>query len=79
MATDCGLIRKIGALISTMSITVLGSGVIVMFGMVAAGMLADVNWNRRKMVIFAISLWIGLGLQLEYRLCSIWAAPRRSC
>ena len=39
-----------------------------MFGMVCASgvrMLADVNWNRRNMVIFAISLSIGLGLQLE--------------
>ena len=44
----------------------LGGGVIVMFGMVAAAginMLSDVNWNRRNMVIFAISLSIGLGLQ----------------
>jgi NCS2 family nucleobase:cation symporter-2 len=28
-------------------------------------MLSDVNWNRRNMVIFAISLSLGLGLQLE--------------
>ena len=28
-------------------------------------MLSDVNWNRRNMVIFAIALSIGLGLQLE--------------
>ena len=34
---------------------------------VAAGisMLSDVDWNRRNMVIFAIALSIGLGLQLE--------------
>jgi xanthine/uracil permease len=33
---------------------------------VAAGvnMLSEVNWNRRNMVIFAIALSIGLGLQL---------------
>jgi xanthine/uracil permease len=40
----------------------------VMFGMVCASgvnMLSDVSWNRRNMVIFAISLSIGLGLQLE--------------
>jgi NCS2 family nucleobase:cation symporter-2 len=46
----------------------LGGGVIVMFGMVVAAgisMLSDVNWNRRNMVIFAIALSIGLGLQLE--------------
>ena len=39
-----------------------------MFGMVCAAgmsMLADVDWNRRNMVIFAVSLSIGLGLQLE--------------
>ena len=38
-----------------------------MFGMVAAAginMLSDVNWNRRNMVIFAVSLSVGLGLQL---------------
>jgi len=63
-----GLIPKIGALISTIPIEVLGGCVIVMFGMVAAAgvsMLSDVNWNRRNMVIFAVALSIGLGLQLE--------------
>ena len=38
-----------------------------MFGMVAAAginMLSEVTWNRRNMVIFAISLSLGLGLQL---------------
>ncbi len=62
----CGLIPKIGAIISTVPIEVLGGGVIVMFGMVAAAginMLSDVNWNRRNMVIFAVSLSVGLGLQ----------------
>lgn len=62
----CGLIPKVGAAINTIPITVLGGGVIVMFGMVAASgtkMLAEVNWNRRNMVIFAIALSIGLGLQ----------------
>jgi NCS2 family nucleobase:cation symporter-2 len=49
-----------------MPIAVLGGGVIVMFGMVAAAginILSDVIWNRRNMVIFALSLSIGLGLQ----------------
>ena len=62
-----GLIPKIGALITTMPIEVLGGGVIVMFGMVAAAgvsILSDVTWNRRNLLIFAISLSIGLGLQL---------------
>ncbi len=63
-----GLIPKVGALISTIPIEVLGGGVIVMFGMVCAAgvsMLSDVDWNRRNMVIFAVSLAVGLGLQLE--------------
>lgn len=64
----CGLIPKVGAIISTVPIEVLGGGVIVMFGMVVAAgmsMLSDVHWNRRNMVIFAISISLGLGLQLE--------------
>ncbi|UWQ77226.1 uracil-xanthine permease family protein [Leisingera sp. M658] len=64
----CGLVPKVGAVIRTVPIEVLGGGVIVMFGMVVAAgvsMLSDVDWNRRNMVIFAISLSIGLGLQLE--------------
>ena len=64
----CGLIPKVGAVISTVPIEVLGGGVIVMFGMVVSSgikLLSDVHWNSRNMVIFAISLSIGLGLMLE--------------
>ncbi|MGD1923583.1 MAG: uracil-xanthine permease family protein [Paracoccaceae bacterium] len=64
----CGLVPKVGAVVRTIPLEVLGGGVIVMFGMVAAAgarMLADVNWNRRNMVIFAISLSVGFGLQLD--------------
>ncbi|WP_068109800.1 uracil-xanthine permease family protein [Tropicimonas marinistellae] len=64
----CGLVPKVGAVIRTVPIEVLGGGVIVMFGMVVAAgisMLSDVDWNKRNMVIFAISLSVGLGLQLE--------------
>lgn len=63
----CGLLPKVGAAISTVPIEVLGGGVIVMFGMVASAginMLADVDWNRRSMLIFAVALSLGLGLQL---------------
>ena len=63
-----GLIPKVGAIISTIPIEVLGGGVIVMFGMVSAAgvsLLSGVNWNRRNLMIFAISLSVGLGLQLE--------------
>jgi NCS2 family nucleobase:cation symporter-2 len=63
----CGCIPLIGAIIRTVPINVLGGGVIVMFGMVAAAginMLSEVNWNRRNMVILAVSLSVGLGLKL---------------
>ena len=62
-----GLIPKIGAVIASMPLPVLGGGVIVMFGMVAAAglnVLSEVKLNRRNMVIIAISLAIGLGLNL---------------
>ena len=62
-----GLIPKIGAAISTVPIEVLGGAVIVMFGMVASAgvtILSTVNWNKRNLLIFAISLSVGFGLQL---------------
>ncbi len=62
-----GLVPKVGAVINTIPINVLGGGVIIMFGMVAAAginMLSDVAWNRRNMVIFATALSVGLGMQL---------------
>ncbi|MBT6096389.1 MAG: purine permease [Rhodospirillaceae bacterium] len=62
-----GFVPKVGAVVSSVPIEVLGGGVIVMFGMVVAAgisMLSDVDWNRRNMVIFAIAISIGLGLQL---------------
>lgn len=64
----CGLVPKVGAIIRTIPIEVLGGGVIVMFGMVASAgvnMLSAVNWTRRNMLIFALALSIGFGLQLE--------------
>ena len=63
----CGCMPIVGAVIRTMPEHVLGGGVIVMFGMVAASgvnMLSEVNWNRRNMVILATALSVGLGLQM---------------
>ncbi|WP_299964890.1 nucleobase:cation symporter-2 family protein [uncultured Roseobacter sp.] len=63
----CGLAPKIGAVIASMPLPVLGGGVIVMFGMVAAAglnVLSEVDMNRRNMVIIAVSLTAGLGLNL---------------
>jgi NCS2 family nucleobase:cation symporter-2 len=64
----CGLAPKIGAMITTIPIEVLGGGVIVMFGMVASAavsILAGVVWTQRNMVIFGVALSLGLGLELE--------------
>jgi xanthine permease len=63
----CGLVPKVGAVIASMPLPVLGGGVIVMFGMVvAAGLnvLSEVTMNRRNMMIIALSLSVGLGLNL---------------
>ena len=64
----CGLLPKIGAFVITIPIEVLGGGVIIMFGMVASAaisILANVDWTQRNMLIFALSLSLGFGLQLE--------------
>jgi NCS2 family nucleobase:cation symporter-2 len=64
----CGLLPKIGAIITTIPIEVLGGGVIVMFGMVASSavsMLSAVSWDQRNMLIFGIALSLSMGLQLE--------------
>ena len=63
----CGLVPKVGAVIASMPLPVLGGGVIVMFGMVAAAglnVLTEVKMNRRNMIIIAVSLAAGLGLNL---------------
>ncbi len=64
----CGLLPKIGALITTVPIEVLGGGVIVMFGMVASAaltILSGVVWSQRNMLIFGVALSVGIGLELE--------------
>jgi NCS2 family nucleobase:cation symporter-2 len=64
----CGLLPKIGALVTTIPIEVLGGGVIVMFGMVASAaisILSSVEWTQRNMLIFGVALSISIGLELE--------------
>ena len=63
----CGLVPKIGAIIASMPLPVLGGGVIVMFGMVAAAglnVLSEIKMSRRNMIIIALSLSIGLDFNL---------------
>ncbi len=60
-----GLFPKLGAVVSAMPSSVLGGAAIVMFAMVAAAgirMLAQVRFNRRNMLIIAVSLGLGLGI-----------------
>jgi len=60
-----GLIPKLGAIVSAMPQAVLGGASIVMFGMIAAAgvkLLTQEALNRRKMLIVAISLTLGIGL-----------------
>ncbi|MFY9350257.1 MAG: nucleobase:cation symporter-2 family protein [Sphingobium sp.] len=64
----CGLAPKVGALVTTIPIEVLGGGVIVMFGMVASAalsILSGVAWTQRNMLIFGVALSVGIGLELE--------------
>ncbi|MCI4592571.1 purine permease [Sphingobium sp. BYY-5] len=64
----CGLAPKVGALITTIPIEVLGGGVIMMFGIVASAalsILSGVDWSQRNMLIFGVALSIGIGLELE--------------
>ena len=61
-----GLVPKISAIVTSVPWPVLGGGVIVMFGMVAAAglnMLSEVKMTRRNMAILAVSLSAGLGLK----------------
>ncbi|MDX8351854.1 nucleobase:cation symporter-2 family protein [Cognatiyoonia sp. IB215182] len=63
----CGMVPKVGAVIAAMPLPVLGGGVIVMFGMVAAAglnVLSEEKMTRRTMIIIAVSLTFGLGLNL---------------
>ncbi len=61
-----GLIPKIGAIVSSIPNAVLGGATIIMFGMVASAglnILGEVQMDRRNMVIIAVSIGVGLGLQ----------------
>ena len=62
-----GLAPKLGALIATMPDAVLGGSAIIMFAMVASAginMLKQVPLTRRNQLIIALSVGLGLGMQL---------------
>lgn len=72
-----GFIPKISAIVATIPDSVLGGAVLVMFGMVMASGLRLIflneQMNRRNMVIIAVS--IGLGLGVEVRPEALGALP----
>lgn len=60
-----GLFPKIGALVAIMPNPVLGGAGIIMFGMIAAAgikIYKDVDFNRRNMLVIAISLGLGMAV-----------------
>ncbi|MDP2469760.1 MAG: nucleobase:cation symporter-2 family protein [Candidatus Palauibacterales bacterium] len=64
-----GLFPKVGALFATIPPSVIGGAALVMFGMIfssgAAIFARDVALNRRNLVILAVSIGVGLGVELR--------------
>ncbi|UHQ96182.1 uracil-xanthine permease family protein [Natrinema halophilum] len=64
-----GFIPKVSAVVATIPSAVLGGAVIVMFGMVMASGLRLIflneRMNRRNMVIIAVSIGLGLGVEVR--------------
>lgn len=64
-----GMIPKVAALFATIPPAVIGGGGLIMFSMIFASGLAiihrDVEMNRRTMVILAVSIGLGLGVELR--------------
>lgn len=64
-----GLVPKVGALFATIPAAVIGGGGLIMFAMIFASGAAifhrGVELRRRNLVILAVSLGLGLGLELR--------------
>ncbi|MFC4541450.1 uracil-xanthine permease family protein [Halosolutus amylolyticus] len=64
-----GFIPKVSAVVATIPDSVLGGAVLVMFGMVMASGLRLIflneRMNRRNMVIIAVSIGLGLGVEVR--------------
>lgn len=62
------LLPKLGAVVSGIPNSVLGGAVIIMFGMIASAgikMLSGIDFNKRNMLIIALSLATALGLPAQ--------------
>ena len=64
-----GVVPKVGALFATLPPAVIGGGGLIMFAMIFASGLAivhrSVDLNRRNLVILAIAIGLGLGVELR--------------
>jgi xanthine permease len=64
-----GLIPKVGALVATIPPSVIGGGGLIMFAMIFASGVAiihrSVELNQRNMIILAVSLGLGLAVELR--------------
>lgn len=64
-----GLVPKVGAVVATIPSSVIGGGGLMMFAMIFASGASiihrNVDLNQRNMTILAISVGLGLGLQLR--------------
>ncbi|MGM0536489.1 MAG: uracil-xanthine permease family protein [Pseudomonadota bacterium] len=63
-----GLLPKLGGLVSSIPNSVLGGAVVIMFGMIASAgikMLSGIDFNKRNMLIIAMSLAAAIGLPAQ--------------
>jgi NCS2 family nucleobase:cation symporter-2 len=64
-----GLIPKVGVLVATIPAAVIGGAALIMFAMIFASGLAiihhSVELNKRNMVIIAVSIALGLGVEFR--------------
>ncbi|TDR51859.1 NCS2 family nucleobase:cation symporter-2 [Halomonas ventosae] len=63
-----GLLPKLGGLVSSIPNSVLGGAVLIMFGMIASAgikMLSGIDFNKRNMLIIAMSLAAAIGLPAQ--------------
>lgn len=71
-----GLLPKLGAVVSGIPNAVLGGAVLIMFGMIASAgikMLSGIEFNKRNMLIVALSLATAIGLPAQEGLYSVYS------
>lgn len=73
-----GIIPKVGAIVATVPPSVIGGGGLIMFAMIFASGAAIINrnveMNQRNMAILAVSLGLGLGVELRPEALQVFPA-----